>query len=500
MRIKLFLATIVIALITTSLTSLFADEKPPNILLILTDDQGWPTLNCYGGTKVPTPNLDRLAKQGIKFTNAYVTPQCTPTRASLLTGQHTARNGMWHVIGRWYGYPWAKVSEPSFVQNLSPQTYNLAKGLKQVGYKTAIAGKWHLTQNEHGNYVSLSQKHALEFGFDWSPQSKNPNYLKRGDKGVDWLTQQAIDFMDRHPQAPWFIYLSHHTLHGPVVAPEGLVQKYRNRGAPKEGHFNATYLAAIEHMDRSIGTLMQAIDKRNLTKNTIIVFLSDNGGIDTKYVKPHTVETTASNSIKHTFQIAQQEYDNTPLRAGKGSPYEGGIRVPCIIRWPAKISGGTICNTPIHVTDWLPTLMRAANAQVPAQHIVDGVDLSPLFSGHNLPERDLFWYLPLYDLNWGATPCAIVRSGEWKLIKYFGDYMDEHGVYHTKGKTELYNLNDDIGESRNLSETHPHKTALLNRKIDRWLTSLNRIPPQPNPHYVPAKGLLQTNEKQPWNE
>lgn len=168
----------------------------PNILFILTDDQAWPTLGCYGGEHVPTPNLDSLAAEGIRFTEAYVMPQCTPTRAVLLTGQHTARNGMWHVIGTWYGYPWAPVLEPAFVQNLSRDAFTLAKGLREAGYATACLGKWHVTQNDDGRY--LEQAAAPYYGFDWSPEPPSPDYHRTGDKGVDWLTDQTIEFI-----TPW---------------------------------------------------------------------------------------------------------------------------------------------------------------------------------------------------------------------------------------------------------------------------------------------------------
>ncbi|QDU93751.1 sulfatase [Lignipirellula cremea] len=466
----------------------------PNILFILTDDQGWPTLGCYGNKLVPTPHLDQLAAEGVRFTDAYVTPQCTPTRAALLTGQHTARNGMWHVIG-WYGYPWAPVSEPAFVESLPRSTYTLAKGLHDAGYATACLGKWHLTTPEDGNYVRLKQSAAHYYGFDYSPEPPN-GYHHEGDKGVGWLTDQAIGFMESHPDQPWFIYLSHHTIHNPVLAPEETVARYRAQGAPAEGLHNATYLAAIETLDQSVGRLLKRIDELHLRDSTLVVFLSDNGGVEDIY---NTEPFTKGSGVFRRLTVGEQQFDNAPLRAGKGSAYEGGIRVPCLVRWPGKTRPETVESTPVHVVDWAPTLWEVAGAKAPADWKLDGVSLVPLLQGKQLADRPLYWYLPLYDLRWGLTPAAVLREGDLKLIEYFGDSVAADGEYVPGRRLELYNLKTDLGETTNLAPKMADTAAQMSERLHAWMKSIPVDIPGANPHHDPARSLLETRQKQSWN-
>jgi arylsulfatase A len=491
---------------------------PPNILFILTDDQGWATLGCYGSKKVPTPNLDRLAGEGVRFTDAYVMPQCTPTRAALFTGQHTARNGMWHVIP-WYGLPWARMQEPAFREQLPREWPTLPKELRKAGYRTGMAGKWHLTTGADGDYVHLRAGDA--HGFDYvAPRGAGTQ--NEGDKWVDHLTDSAIGFIRERKDKPWFFYLAHHTLHGVVSAPPELVKKHREAGAPETGMFNATYLAAIEHLDTSIGRLMAALDETKQRENTLIVFLSDNGGLDTNY----NTNTTGQLTIK------TQEFDNAPLRAGKGSPYEGGIRVPCLVRWPASVKAGQVCSTPVHVTDWMPTLLaasqssplapreephasqankspsssetsRAKNALSSSRRsemaTFDGINLMPLLRGETLPERPLYFHMPLYDLRWAATPCAVIREGDWKLIEHFGDSFDENLRYQPGRKLELFNLREDLSESQNLATTEKAHAEAMSAKLHTWLKSIPTPIPGENPHFDAKRQFEETKTKQAWN-
>jgi len=447
------------------LHSSFAAQPRPNILFILTDDQGWATLGCYGSKKLPTPNLDRLAGEGVRFTDAYVMPQCTPTRAALLTGQHTARNGMWHVIP-WYGLPWARMQEPAFREQL-PREW-----------------PWHLTSGADGDYVQLKAGDA--HGFDFVAP-RGPGTQNEGDKWVDHLTDSAIGFMRERREKPWFFYLAHHTLHGVVSAPPELVKKHREAGAPESGMFNATYLAAIEHLDTSIGRLMAALDETKQRENTIVVFLSDNGGLDTNY-----------NIGSGALTISKQEFDNAPLRAGKGSPYEGGIRVPCLLRWPAQVKSGQVCSTPVHITDWMPTLLAAAESDADTP-VCDGLNLLPLLRGETLPERPLYFHMPLYDLRWAATPCAVIREGDWKLIEHFGDSFDANLRYQPGRKLELFNLHDDLSESRDLSTVEKARAEAMSAKLHAWLKSIPAPIPAENPHFDANRQFEETKTKQAWN-
>lgn len=488
-RILLRVMIAVLAMLTA------AGAKQPNVLFILTDDQGWPTLGCYGNRLVPTPNLDRLAREGMRFTDAYVMPQCTPTRAALLTGQHTARNRMWHVIG-WYGYPWAPLTEPPFVESLPRDTFTIAKGLKSAGYATACIGKWHLTGARDGSYVALKQESAACFGFDEAPQPPSPRYHQEGDKGVGWLSERALDFIGRHRDQPWFVYLAHHTIHGPVVAPPEMVRKYRDRGAPETGLNNATYLAAIETLDSGVGRLLEGLKALGEAEDTLVVFLSDNGGVDVLY---DAAQFTQGSGRVEQLQVKERQFSNAPLRAGKGSQYEGGIRVPCLVRWPGVVKAGVACHTPVHVVDWMPTLLEAAGAKIPSTHAMDGVSLVPLLRGGEQRPRPLFWYLPFYELRWAATPCAVMRDGDWKLIDYFGDWFDADGKFVPGARLELFDLSHDLGERHNLADAEPDRAKRMQGQLRAWMQAVPVSVPGPNPHHDPARPLLETKVKQPWN-
>lgn len=462
----------------------------PNILFILTDDEGWTTLSCYGNKLVQTPNLDALSREGMKFTSAYVMPQCTPTRAALLTGQHTARNRMWHVIP-WYGTPWARMREPICQENLPRETFTLPKGLKEAGYTTAIIGKWHLTTTQDGNYGGLNPEGATHYGFDHSVPAL-PNEPNTGDKGVARFTDEAIRFIETNRERPWFLYLAHHTVHRKVVAPPELVAKYRAQGAPETGLGNAPYLAALEHLDNSVGRLLARLDELKLRDDTVVIFMCDNGGIDRVWdVAPFTTGPGTATRLSN----ADYDFPNAPLRDGKGSQYEGGIRVPCLVRWPGVVKPGSVCYTPVHVVDWMPTLFEMGGARAPRNHILDGISIVSVLRGVTLPERALYWYLPFYELRWAATPCAVIREDDWKLIEYFGDWFDEDGVYHEGARLELYNLRDDIGEKNNLVGQESQRAARLRDKLRAWIKSIPAEIPGPNPHYDPNRPLKETKVK-----
>ncbi len=448
-----------------------AARPQPNVLLILVDDLGWNNVSCYGNAYLKTPNIDRLANEGIKFTQAYVTPQCTPTRATLLTGQHTARLHMWHVIPK-YEFPYAYMKEPAYSEHLSDDIPTLGDAMQRAGYRTALFGKWHLTitSSGAGDYLGLNAPYAKAYGFDAvAPVTEPPGYHQRGEKGVDFLTDQTIHFIEKSPDRPFFVLLSHHTVHGPVLAPSALVEKYLRKGFPEKGQQNATYLAALEHLDTSVGRLLEFLDKADLTKNTVVIFMSDNGGVDA-------------------------QFNNAPLRAGKGSLYEGGIRTPLLIRYPGEISPGSESINLVQATDLLPTL-RDLVGQAPTLSQTDGISFRPLFKGNNLPDRSLYWYAPLYDIQWGATPGAAIRKGRYKLIEHFGDYidLDNGGIYHTEALTELYDIEADETESKDLAILRPEITRELRTELFGWIKEMNLELPVKNPNYEKENALVRGN-------
>jgi uncharacterized sulfatase len=444
-------------------------SNKPNIIFILMDDLGWASVSSYGNQYVDTKNIDQLAAEGMKFTNAYVTPQCTPTRAVIMTGQHTANNRMWHVTPKYF-FPYQYMQEPGYLQDLPREKFTLAKALKKEGYKTAIFGKWHLNvYGPDGYYTRLFKENAHYYGFDEVDPVTDPSeYQAYTDKGVNFLTDQTIDFIERNRNIPFFVYLSHHTIHGPILAPDSLVQKYLALGYPEKGVNHAEYLAAIEHFDHSIGRIMTKLQETGLDKNTIVIFTSDNGGVDTYF-------------------------DNAPLRYGKGSPYEGGIRVPFIVKWPENIAEGKENNTPIHAIDFYPTMVAMAGGDPGQYDFLDGLSLMPeLHETGKLDRETLHWYMPLYDQltysAWAATPAAIVRKGEYKLIKFFGDYIDirDGTKKHLPGKhIELYNLREDISEQNNLADSLPELAMDLEKDLDSWVESTGAGLPSLNENYNP---------------
>lgn len=468
------LAAFVFVLYNASLQA--AEKEKPNIILILIDDLGWPAISSFGNTHVQTKHIDRLAEEGMKFTHAYVTPQCTPTRASLITGQNTARNNMWHVIAR-YCYPNAYLREPAYKENLSRDAYTLGEALKDNGYKTGIVGKWHLNSHTKlspepdGYYTRLFPEASSYYGFDQTDHLKG-EYQAETDKGVQALTDEAIHFIRENRDTTFFLYFSHHTIHGPVLAVDSLITKYTNLGYPEKGVNNVTYLAAIEHFDNTIGQLLDSLDSFHLTENTMLVFLTDNGGVSNLF-------------------------SNAPLRAGKGSPYEGGIRVPMIVRWPGVVEARSTCEVPVHVCDLYPSFVNIAGGRMGQQWPLDGEDITGLLTQEGGIQREaLYWYLPLYDMLWGATPSAVIRKGDYKLIHYFGDFVDtrNNNQYIIGERTELYDLSSDLGEIENLAESHTLVRDELLSDLTHWIDSMN--PPRPvqnmkynadDPFFMPPK-------------
>lgn len=478
-------------------SSASAQPRPPvrpNIVLIMMDDMSWGALSCYGNRYLKTAALDQLAAEGMRFTDAYVTPQCTPTRATLMTGQYTARNGLWHVLPGHYA-PYARMTEPEYLKQLSRETFTLAKGLKSAGYATAAIGKWHLNTGADGNYNELKQAAAQHYGFDVVAPPASANEFNSGDKGVNRLTDEAWQFIEKHRRQPFFLYLAHHSIHNVVAAPDALVKKYLAQGYPAAGLHNATFLAALEHMDNAIGRLLEKLKEAQLREQTVVIFLTDNGGIQHQF-DPAPFGKDSQGATPSRLTIREKLFDNAPLRYGKGSAYEGGIRVPLIVRWPGVIKPGSVDTTPVHAVDLMPTLLALGGAAVPPTHALDGQNLLPLLKQTGrLKPRALFWYMPLYDIRWAATPVAVIRQGDYKLLEFYGDYIspdDGRYEYRVGRRVELYNLRADIGEKHDLAERRPDKTRQMLRQLHAWHQAVGAELPQLNQDYQPAQALRET--------
>ena len=447
------------------------DGDKPNIVFILADDLGWKDVGFMGSQYYETPNLDRLAGEGVVFTQAYTNgPNCAPTRASLLSGQYAPRHGVYTVGSSERGK--SKLRKLIPVQNkttLDADIVTLAEALKPAGYVSASMGKWHLGNDPdlgpvgQGFDVNVAGYEAGHPRSYFSPY-RNPA-LTDGPPGeylTDRLTDEAIAFIEANRQRPFFLYLPHYAVHTPLQARQAAIEKYKQK-ASHGGQGNPIYAAMVESLDQGVGRIMKALDDLKLTGKTLVVFTSDNGG------------------VKGITSMA-------PLRGGKGMLYEGGIRVPLVARWPQKIGPGVRCREPVISIDFYPTLLALAGVKRPQEHVLDGADIGPLLCGGRTlaSPRNLFWHFPAYlqgraegarDRHFRTRPAGAMRAGDWKLIEYFED-----------GALELYNLQEDIGERRNLANALPDRTQQMHRTLRQWRQSLNApVPDQMNPEYDPEE-------------
>ena len=446
--------------------SFAAPEKKPNFVFILIDDLGWKDVGFMGSTFYETPNIDKLAGEGVIFTNAYSNaPNCAPTRACLLSGQYSPRHGVYTVGSSERGKSQLRKLIP--VKNhttLPAAKITIAEALKPAGYVSASIGKWHLGDDPElgpvaqGFDVNVGGNHAGHPKSYFSPyHNKNLRNGPMGEYLTDRLTAEALRFIQKNKDRPFFLYLPHYAVHTPIQAKKALVEKYRNKPG-SGGQSNAVYAAMIESTDQGVGRIMDKLDELGLSDNTVVIFFSDNGGYG-------PVTTMA------------------PLRGSKGMLYEGGIRVPLIIRWPGKIEPGSVCEEPVIGIDFYPTILQMAGVSQPENYTLDGVSLLPLFAEQKLSRSAIFWHFPAYlqayrgmKSPWRTTPAGAVRVGDWKLIEFFED-----------GKLELYNLKEDIGERNDLSEKMPEKTKELHTLLQVWRKSVNApVPTKLNPEYDPS--------------
>jgi arylsulfatase A-like enzyme len=438
-----------------------AAQSRPNIVFIMADDLGWADLGAFGAKYYETPNIDRLAQQGMKLTSYYVYQNCTPTRAALMSGQLAPRTGMYTVGTLERGEAqYRRMLIPQNVTQLPLDRVTVADSLKVAGYATGIFGKWHL--GEQGDY------HPSKRGFDEAIVSMGRHYdfetlpkvdVPHGAYLADFLTDRAVRFIEKHKDRPFFLYLPHFGVHVPLEAKAELIEKFKKR-QPVGGHNNPVYAAMIASIDESVGRVMAKLDELRLAENTIVIFTSDNGGVGGYNAA----------GIK-----ARDNTDNAPLRAGKGTLYEGGVRVPFIVRWPVVVKPGAASNQPVMHVDVFPTFLGLAGVKEKPKQSLDGVSFAPLLKDAKaLLKRDaLYWHFPGYLEGggpgaWRTTPVGTVRSGDWKLLEFFED-----------GRLELYNLKDDLGEKNNLAAKMPGKTRELHAKLKAWRQSLNAPMPKP---------------------
>ena len=431
-----------------------APERP-NVVLVLVDDLGATDLGYAGSAFYRTPHIDRLAAVGMVFTRAYAAcTVCSPTRAALLTGKYPARLRVTDWIAG-HKRPFAKLLPPDWTKYLDPAETTIAELLKERGYATASIGKWHLGGEDHA-----PEKHGFDRNVGGTDRGQPPSYfapyriptLPEGPKGeslTERVTEEAVAFIRENRERPFFVYLPHFTVHTPLQAKPEVVAKYQAAAKPDAPQRNPVYAAMVESLDDSIGRLVAALEELKLSEKTLLIFTSDNGG-----------HLPATNT-------------NLGLRAGKGSPWEGGVRVAAVARWPGAIPAGRRCDAPVITMDWYATVAELAGAEAPGN---DGASLAGVLTGRGeVPPRPLYWHYPHYHPG-GATPYSAILEDGWRLVEFFED-----------GRIELYDLKNDPLEANDLASARPENESALRARLEAWRTSVGAQRPVPNPAYDPEK-------------
>jgi len=511
-----------VPLVATERPAKASESRRPNVVFFLVDDLGWADLGCYGSSFYKTPHIDKLAKGGTRFTNAYATCHvCSPSRASILTGKYPARLKLTDWLSGRRDFSFQRLRNAMIHQALPLGEVTLAEALKRHGYRTGHFGKWHLGEAPAG---PLKQGFDIQAPRNWYKGWPKAGYhapfqfdgldCKKGDYLTDRLTDEALRFIDDNSSGPFFLYLSHFAVHDPIQGRADLVKEYEHKRSqlpPEEEPFilegnpdsrtsftraqlgnminedaytgyrvlgnqmvkikqrqdNPQFAAMVESVDESLGRVVAKLKALGLEQDTIIIFTSDNGGMSAanfgnprRVVDPAKLDTAYSTS-------------NLPLRGAKGWLYEGGIRVPLIIKWPGHGKAGSICREPAIGTDYYPTVLEMAGiSELPAQHS-DGRSLAGLFRGEKTLGRDaLYWHFPHYSNHGMQSPGGAIRCGKYKLLEYFEN-----------GTIQLFDLESDPGEQNDLSQTRPEIADRLLKKLRRWQKEVDAEMMEPNPAF-----------------
>jgi arylsulfatase A-like enzyme len=495
--------------------------SPPNVVFFLVDDLGWSDVGCYGSSFYETPNIDHLSSEGVRFTDAYAACHvCSPTRASILTGKYPATLNLTDWLKGRRDFPFQKLLNAEINQQLPKQEVTIAEALKQNGYATAIFGKWHLgntptTPLEHGFDIHVPNVPSNWRTFHGPFGMKNLK-SKKGDYLTDRLTDAAIEWIERKKDEPFFLYMSHFAVHDPIQGRRDLVDKYSKKlkqmpstesadfileGNPdnprnptrqeltqliqtrefarhkvlprgtikiKQKQDNPEFAAMVEGVDQSLGRITRKLSQLGLEDNTIVIFFSDNGGM-------------AAMNVGNPKRIVPEQNINKaystsclPLRGAKGWLYEGGIRVPLIVKWPSKGQANTVCSTPVSSIDFFPTIMSMVGLEESTSSDKEGVNISPLLLGNPIESRSLYWHFPHYSNHGMHSPGGAIRSGKYKLLEYFEN-----------GSVQLFDLENDIGEQNDLSKIELKKAEELQSELELWRKKVGARIMKPNPTFNP---------------
>ena len=470
MKIKSKMKNLGIALVTFLIAAPFAVAEPakPNIVFIFIDDMGWGDLGCYGNDFIDTPRTDKLAVEGMRFTDFYASGAvCSPTRCAVQSGQNQARIGVTaHIPGHWR--PFERVITPQTTMALPLDTITVAESLQAAGYRTGYVGKWHLGRGDRFGPDKQGYEFAAEINGAHLPgrfkaTNKNLPQPKEGQFRTDYEAELCEQFIREHKDEPFFLMLSPYQVHIPLASKSELVAKYRKRAEERGRELpHPVYAAMVEEVDALVGRVVDAVEAKGLTERTMIVVTSDNGGLYRRYDYREHADDTVSNLA--------------PLRGEKGSLHEGGIRIPMIVKWPGKVAAGATCGEPAVSHDFYPTFVGAGGGKLPETQTIDGVSLLPLFadSDARLPRQAIHWHFPHYHHD---RPASAIREGEWKLIEYLDG----------TGDVELHHLAEDLGETKNLATERKGKAADLQAKLKSWRSGVLARMPIVNPSHDPAR-------------
>ena len=452
-------------------------EAPrPNFVILFVDDLGATDLGCTGSDLYLTPNIDRLASEGMLFRQAYAAcTVCSPSRAALMTGKYPARTRVTDFIPG-HSHPNAKLRAPDWTMKLERRHTTIAEALRAAGYRTASVGKWHLMPMEStaterkedyapeangfevnigGNEWGLPGSHFFPYRHPTQDRGIGPLPPggKEGEYLTDRLTDEALKLLDSWGDQPFFLYLPYYAVHIPIQAPASDVERFKPLVKSGARHTDPAYAAMVASVDRSVGRIRAKLTELGTADRTVVLLAGDNGGYD----------------------VDGKPTDNAPLRGGKGTAYEGGVRTPTMIYWPDTTVPGSSSVEPIITMDLYSTVLDIAGVSISSSEEIDGVSLVPLLRDpkQSLGRDALYWHYPHYH-NYGATPHSAVRAGEWRLVQFYED-----------SSVELYDLAKDPGETRNLAEQYPAVTQNLKQKLETWLRSVDAQMPTPNPAFVP---------------
>jgi uncharacterized sulfatase len=448
----------------------------PNIIFILADDLGWADLPVYGNQFNEAPSLTRMASEGIRFTDAYAAcPVCSPTRASIMSGQYPARVGITDFItGHWR--PYEEVIVPSNrTQYLPEEIISVGEIMLDAGYATGYFGKWHLgfeDRHQPGNQ-GFETVNVYKGGgyFNYASRMGTPIQVDSGTPLSEALTDLSLDFIRNHQEHPFFLFLAHYDVHVQLDADSMLIEKYLQKEKVDGYPCNAVYAAMVEHVDNSVGRILRELTELQLEENTLVIFFSDNGGLVSRFDKIPLI----ADSKQYLFEGDTLLYvasSNAPLRAEKGTLYEGGIREPFMARWPGKIEAGKVNTALVSSVDFLPTFADLAGIDLPSSQVFDGVSLLELLQDSEFdPDRAIFWHYPVYHHD---EPASAVRKGKWKLI---------HNLVNDR--RYLYNLETDLGETNDLIQSEQEIANELYQLLDEWRSDCGAEFPVPNPGFIP---------------